>query len=217
MLMNNLKPFDLPFLIPLAITALLITSCQSFSVPTEHVVMFDRNGQAVDPKGNAGEDQHSTLLSYRQYEPREYQEHIDKILEGIKHWGPDRDGKRKILFFVHGGMNTQVGSLQRLIDPFEQEKTRPALMKYEGYYPIFINWKSSLWSSYFEHLWEIRQGERWPWYAGIPSAMVIFPIDLTRSLVRAPLVWGQLLYSDFQTFGNAMDIQQRVGHDVFRE
>jgi hypothetical protein len=79
------------------------------------------------------------------------------------------------------------------------------VIKYEGYYPIFINWKSSLWSSYFEHLLEIRQGERWPWYARIPSAMMIFPIDLTRSLVRAPLVWGQLLYSDLQTFSNMVN------------
>jgi hypothetical protein len=66
--MNKSKPLDLSFLIFLTTTALLITSCQSFSVPTVHVVMFDRNGQAVDPRGNAGEDQHSSLLSYRQYE-----------------------------------------------------------------------------------------------------------------------------------------------------
>lgn len=204
--MNKHKPLDLPFLFSLTTAALLITSCQTFSVPTEHVVMFDRNGQAVDPKGNAGEDQHSTFLSYRQYETSEYEAHIDRILTGLGHWGTkpqdNQAGKRKIMLFVHGGMNTQVGSLRRLTDHFEDEKTRIDLIKETGYYPIFINWKSSLWSSYFEHLWETRQGERWPWYAGIPSAMVIFPVDVTRSLVRAPLVWGQLIHSDFKTINN---------------
>ena len=181
--------------------------CQTFTVPTEHVVMFDRTGEAVDPKGNAGDDRHSTLLSYRRYEVHEYDEHIHRVIEGIKQWGTkpqgNQPGKRKLMFFIHGGMNTQVGSLRRLIDSYEDDRTRVDLIKESGYYPIFINWKSSLWSSYFEHLWEIRQGERWPWYAGIPSALIIFPIDVTRSLVRAPLVWGQLVYNDLQTINNA--------------
>jgi pimeloyl-ACP methyl ester carboxylesterase len=185
----------------------LLAGCQSFAVPIQHVVMFDRTGEAVDPTGNAGEDRHSTLLSYRRYETHEYDEHINRIITGIKQWGSkpqgNQAGKRKLMFFIHGGMNTQVGSLKRLTDPFEDDKTRVDLIKEAGYYPIFINWKSSLWSSYFEHLWETRQGERWPWYAGIPSALIIFPIDVTRSLVRAPLVWGQLVYNDFQTINNA--------------
>jgi pimeloyl-ACP methyl ester carboxylesterase len=172
--------------------------------------MFDRTGKAVDPKGNAGENRHSWLLSYAEYQDHEYAAHIGKMVTAIKQWGtPPKDGKpgkRKLLFFIHGGLNTQVGSLERMIDPFDGPKTRVDLIKQAGYYPIFINWKSSLWSSYFEHLWEIRQGERWSWYAGIPSAMVVFPIDVTRSLVRAPLVWGQLVYSDFQTINNTSNL-----------
>ena len=100
--MNKHKPLDLPFLFSLTTAALLITSCQTFSVPTEHVVMFDRNGQAVDPKGNAGEDQHSTFLSYRQYETSEYEAHIDRILTGLGHWGTkpqdNQAGNEKLCF-----------------------------------------------------------------------------------------------------------------------
>lgn len=205
--MNNSNRSGLPSVILLIISAILIVGCQTFSVPTKHVVMFGRNGQAVDPTGNVGEGRHSTLLSYRHYETSEYETHIDRVLGGIAQWGTapqnGRQGKRKIMLFIHGGMNTQVGSLRRMTEEFEDEKTRIDLIKKEGFYPIFINWRSSLWSSYFEHLWETRQGERWPWYAGIPSSMIIFPVDVTRSLVRAPLVWGQLIYNDFKTFDNA--------------
>ncbi len=204
MTMCKPKASFLTLIISLIVSAIPITGCQTFYVPTEHVIMFGRNGQAVDPTGNMGEGRHSTLLSYRHYETGEYEAHMDRVLTGITQWGSDStDRTRKIMLFIHGGMNTQVGSLRRMTEEFEDEKTRIELSKKAGYYPIFINWRSSLWSSYFEHLWETRQGERWPWYAGIPSAMIIFPVDVTRSLVRAPLVWGQLIYNDFKTFDNA--------------
>lgn len=182
--------------------AFLLSGCHTFTVPMKHVVMFESDGTAVDPTGNAGNRKHSGLLSYRTYEDHEFDAHLDRMFAEIKQT-PPVDNTRKILFFIHGGLNTQVGSLERLITPFEGSRTRVDLIKEADYYPIFINWKSSLWSSYFEHLWQIRQGERWPWYTGIPSALVIFPIDVTRSLVRAPLVWAQLIHSDLQTVNNA--------------
>lgn len=165
-------------------------------VPMKHVVMFDSDGTAVNPEGNAGPGQHSIFGSYDQYTKKQYEEHINKILEEIEQAGPP-GGKRKIMMFIHGGMNTQVGSLERLVEPFleGEKKTRIDYMKDHGYYPIFINWKSSLWSSYFEHLFYIRQGQRWAWL-GWPTALVVFSIDVTRSLVRAPLAWGMQMFND---------------------
>lgn len=173
---------------------------QTIDVPMQHVVMYDSDGTAVNPSGNAGLHQHSHFLSYDRYEDTQYKAHIKGVLDGIDH--AQQSGKRKIMLFFHGGMNTQVGSLERLTDPFEKnlDKNRVQLMTEAGYYPIFVNWKSSLWSSYFEHLFYIRQGQRWPWYAGWPSALVIFPVDVTRSIVRAPLVWSMQIYNDIRTW-----------------
>lgn len=179
---------------------LLLSGCQSFTVPLPHVVMFNSEGQAVNPAGNAGEHRHSALLSYRPYEEPEYQAHLDRMISEIKQFSGD--GPRKLLFFIHGGLNTQVGSLKRLVDPVDSRHSRVEQIKTAGYYPVFINWKSSLVSSYFEHLFRIRQGERWSWYTGIPSSLVILPIDVTRSLVRAPLVWGMQIYNDLHTITN---------------
>jgi len=173
---------------------------KTIDVPMQHVVMYDSDGIAVNPSGNAGLHRHSHFLSYDRYEDTQYKAHIKGILDGIDHAQPS--GKHKIILFFHGGMNTQVESLGRLTDPFEKnpDKNRVQLMTEAGFYPIFVNWKSSLWSSYFEHLLHIRQGQRWPWYWGWPSALIIFPADVTRSIVRAPLVWSMQIYNDTRTW-----------------
>ncbi|UVT21184.1 MAG: hypothetical protein H8K03_04490 [Nitrospira sp.] len=182
----------------LLVTVSMLTGCHTYIVPKEHVVMFDNDGTAVNPEGNLGPNRHmNLLLSYPRYSDAEYQGHIAKILEGINKG--NTQGPKKIMMFIHGGMNTQFDSIERIATEYEQGKTRPQLMKEAGYYPIFVNWKSSLWSSYFEHLFYIRQGHRWPWYVGWPSSLVMFPVDVTRSLVRAPLVWSMQVYNDLTT------------------
>ncbi len=175
------------------------SGCKSLNVPLQHVVMYDEEGKAVDPSGNMGHT-HTPVVSYRQYDSAEYQAHLEGMFQEIKR--SSGEGKRRVMLFIHGGLNTQVGSLQRLVDSFEDSKTRVDLIKEAGYYPIFVNWSSSLWSSYFEHLFRIRQGQRWSWYTGIPSSLVMFPVDLTRSLVRAPLAWGVQIHNDLQTVEN---------------
>lgn len=186
------------FRVILFMTVSAIAGCQTAIVPKEHVLMFDSDGTAVNPEGNLGPNRHMKLLSsYPQYSDAEYQGHIAKILEESTK-GNTHEPKR-IMMFIHGGMNTQFDSIERVTSEFEQGKTRPQLMKEAGYYPIFVNWKSSLWSSYFEHLFYIRQGHRWPWYKGWPSSLIMFPGDVTRSIVRAPLVWSTQVYNDLTT------------------
>src|ERR1044071_9498179 len=188
----------------LLIATLLLTGCtHEYKVPKHNVVMFDSDGVAVNPAGNVGPDKHMDLVPYPRYTDDEYQAHIDAILYHLKQW--NKPGTKKIMIFIHGGMNTQFDSIERVAQEFENGKTRVQLMEDADYYPIFVNWKSSLWSSYFEHLFYIRQGHRWPWYKGWPSSLVIFPVDITRSLVRAPLVWSMQIYNDVTTAGGLMN------------
>ncbi len=94
---------------------LLLGCTDKFTVPVEHVVMYESDGAAVNPIGNDGEGRHSLFKSYDRYTEREYQSHIDRIL-GIEHAEHPRNSR--IMIFIHGGMNTQVGSLKRLYEEF---------------------------------------------------------------------------------------------------
>lgn len=112
---------------------------------------------------------------------------------GIPIGYPSATDEYEILIFVHGGLNTQNGSLDRAASLF------PKILCEGGYYPVFINWKSSLWSSYGEHLVNVRQGTRYDflhWQTLL--APTVFVIDIARSLARAPVAWAELFSNDFQ-------------------
>ncbi|MEC4680527.1 MAG: hypothetical protein VST67_07490 [Nitrospirota bacterium] len=212
------------------ILILLVTGCQSFgrtlntnegasernNILKHHVVMFDKDGYAVDPTGNQecqprknNEDpaycdgKHSVMTNYPRFNRNDFTKHVSNIIKSAKMHAIDKK-KVQVLFFVHGGLNTQVGSLEHIVgeEPDSKQK-KPTLykmiMKETKYYPIFINWQSSLRSSYFDHLLYVRQGEKWPMLAGWLTAPVVLAADIGRSILRAPLVWGSMIYNDTKT------------------
>jgi len=76
-----------------------------------------------------------------------------------------------------------------------------------GAYPIFINWQSSLFPSYWDHLVHIRQGENWNegnWSSlgGYLTAPFVLAADLTRAVVRLPAVTFFQLRNDLETVPN---------------
>lgn len=71
---------------------------------------------------------------------------------------------------------------------------------FEGYYPIFINWRSGLLTSYSEHLVATRQGERWHPVGGWATSPFMLIGDLGRAVFRAPMVWIQGARSGLQSF-----------------
>lgn len=181
----------------LILTSGCITIQKEMTIPTQHVVMFDSDGKPVDPTGNVALNRHTDLWPYPQMSQGKYEEHMDNVFAHIsKH--PLEDGKRKILIFIHGGLNTQVDSLNHIMEKLDGKERYKHIID-EHYFPIFINWKSSLWSSYFDHLLFVRQGERWNFLAGVFTAPVVLTVDIGRSILRAPLVWGALLRNDFKT------------------
>jgi len=179
----------------------VLAGCSSIpQVPTEHIVMFSGRGNPVDPTGNIGcadepapcNGSHFWLTSYPEMKRGPYQDYLSKLFEAMRRDAPVVDGKRRLLIFFHGGLNTQVGTIERAVDLNKS-------IEAAGYFPIFVNWQSSLVSSYRDHLIFIRQGQDLGWW-GVPLAPFYLLTDVARSVARAPVVWVFQLWNDIQSW-----------------
>lgn len=106
---------------------------------------------------------------------------------------------RKVVIFIHGGLNNNVSTIKRARDTAEA-------MRRDGVYPVFLNWQSNLVGSLWEHLMNVRQGD----HKGYRH-FYLFPFylaaDLARGVGRAPATW-------FYMSGNGAD---RVRHVVQKQ
>ena len=161
-----------------------LSGCASAHAPRQNVVLINRSGMALAPDGER----------VRQKEcEQEFEEHLSAITNAMA-TSKDclaRDGTKRILIFIHGGMNSVNNSLAKaneLVPRISADK----------YYPLFINWNSGLWSSYWEHLTLVRQGEVQRVWGPLTSPLYL-AADLGRAIVRAPVVWYYQLTSDATT------------------
>jgi len=161
------------FLRPLPSWALLIglAGCQAAVPPLKHLAMFQGDGRPIDPRSAGG-----LFLPYRVETEEDFAGHVEEIVGGIRAGNASR-----ILIYIHGGLNSQSGSIQNA------HRLLPFIEK-EGLYPLFINWQSSLGSSYVDHLLFIRQGKDRGWKSVFLSPFY-FMIDLSRGVARLPIVW----------------------------
>ncbi|NOS78500.1 MAG: hypothetical protein HOP35_11200 [Nitrospira sp.] len=191
------------------------------TIPSNHIVMVNTEGHPVDPTGNTSCDKpdtplcngdHNFLVEYPILTNEQYIEYLrtfTKNLESGKTCGDTLGTKSyleqmrskgatpKILIFLHGGLNTQTGSVERAAELCKR-------IADEGSYPIFINWQSSLFPSYGNHLLHIRQGEDWRGgpiskLGGYLSSPIYFAGDVTRALVRAPIATFFQIRNDLET------------------
>jgi len=216
------------------LVVLAVTGCATLTnVPTTHIVMVNGRGNPVDPTGNIGcrdkpnsckdakgESRHLWILpvEYRQMDrrspeslpsrpnpaPGSYEAYLTALFEDLAKNAPTKNNKKQILIFAHGGLNTQVGTVERALDLMQ------AIPK-EDYYPIFINWQSSLFSSYFDHLVYVRQGESWDGWGLLTTPVfvpVYFAADVARAIARAPIVWYFLAQNWVKSAGNTEAITE---------
>ena len=206
------------FLIPL----FLNTGCGTYygAIPTNHIVMVNTEGHPVDPTGNTSCERagdflcngaHNTLVEYPTLTDSDYRKSINDLLTNLQQgkvcgaaseisYFKEMEAKGtppKLLIFIHGGLNTQTGSVQRAAELCQSIASG-------GYYPLFLNWQSALSLSYWNHLVRIRQGEDWgkgtlSRIGGYLTSPGLLFGDFTRSILRVPVATFFQIRNDVET------------------
>lgn len=146
-----------------------------------HVIAADEHGLSMD------------LQSDQRYSPQGFEEAVNNMfnraerlakLKAEEAVGDQWTGRMpvKILVHVHGGLNN-------LSHTEERAKTlAPVIMNeaVDWYYPIFLSWPSSFGSTYPEHLFSVRNGNKVGPY-GKATFPLVLGMDLVQSLARMPL------------------------------
>ncbi len=186
---------------------LLLAGCATPTVTRadlRYMVMFDGEGEAVDPLDTfAGH-----YFAYEQLDAGEHAARVEAIIDAVK-----ASGKPRVVIFIHGGLNNQPESIQRVLDLHRD-------ILADGAYPIFVNWQSNLLSSYRDRLLFIRRGQDWESW-GVVLAPFYLVADVATGIFQFPMVaWSQLMESlevaelaDFPDRRHADDALQSLGRD----
>jgi len=184
----------------LASLLVVLWACAADPSVRHHVVMFDGDGEPVDPAHNAL----GLVMPYDEI-GNEFDVYLEQhVVHGLEDWAASRadDEPRRVVVFVHGGLNTQRGSVERA-------RVLSDEILADGAYPIFVNWQSSLWSSYRDHLLFIRRGNDFGWL-GATLAPFYLLADVGRMVVRAPIVTFEGLWRTAQYLVPNATPEQRV-------
>lgn len=123
-------------------------------------------------------------------QPVEFDKHAKNIIESIR---AAKDGRKNILIYIHGGLNTPSFSRNRAIEQsFIISRYQDKKDEKNGtrqYYPIFINWNSGLTSSYMEKILFVRQGRRISGIQAYLTAPLNLVSDMAQAIARIPSTW----------------------------
>ncbi|MFY9344954.1 MAG: hypothetical protein WAT39_20845 [Planctomycetota bacterium] len=100
---------------------------------------------------------------------------------------PEWLAKKRVLIFVHGGLNSLPDGLERTA------RLVPAIRDGSAgeTYPILINWQSGVGSGYQDHLVKYHNGEQKGFWRPVVSPVIALA-DLGRAIARLPIVyWDQ--------------------------
>ena len=106
-------------------------AASTIEVRERHVVMFDQYSRLLDPTGNTDcaeptdpsslcRGKHLTSTDYLPLSAAQEKRYMDELLAGVR---DAKDKGKQLLIFVHGGLNTQTGSVERV------EKLTPRILK----------------------------------------------------------------------------------------
>ena len=176
--------------------AVLSVACASTPKPSSyaasHMAIFDAQGRPRDPE---------TLTSCLGTE-EECSYTSDRLFSALETYAGKNAGRRKIVIFIHGGLNNTSTSIARV-------DAKGPLIEKSGAFPIFINWRSSLPSSYWESVAHLREGRHHRWRRSWRRALFIPLEDLGTGIIRMPAAWATEVTSAFHdpnnTYGKAVD------------
>lgn len=164
-----------------------------YSKIDKHVITIDKNGNFYPIKKTGCTNTHAAIERLEKLEKAsqkgEANNHAeclnpsidyDSYLDGILSEAVKSD---EILIYIHGGLNSEKSSISRAA-----EQASLIMNSNSKIYPIFINWRSGPATTYFDHLFNIRQGENAGWTGNL-SAPVYLATDIGNSLINAPKAW----------------------------
>jgi hypothetical protein len=148
-------------------------------MPRTHILMVDKEGVAIDPEDFSKKlrnDEHG----------RNFDAYIDSMLLDLASYCQAQKLKSpqkpcKLLFYFHGGLNRRTDSVNRAI--VLAGKIRDA-----GEFPIFVNWRSSLPSSWWDHVAHVHNGL---WFGNKTAVLAPYFIaaDEAKAIADAPKAW----------------------------
>lgn len=107
--------------------------------------------------------------------------HIGKIIDGLNEFKKGRTiKKRTILIFVHGGLTPEDEAIKLAND------ITPEMNK-EGYFPLFLIWRTGPLETYVEQSACVRDGLRSE--EAKPDTLLYWFADIGQGFVRAPLIY----------------------------
>lgn len=137
-----------------------------------HSVFVDKFGHPISlPVSTPGSQLRE---SGRTMNSAEYDAYLREMMDAIR-----ATPGQPILLYAHGGLTTLQGSRDEGVELLE---------RIDGYYPIFLNWHSSLPTTLWEHVWWVRQGQR-QWWAPVTSPVIVAS-DLLSTVGGAFGTWA---------------------------
>jgi len=184
------------------ISLLLLSSCATPPVEEftmKHAIAINDDGSPYALTIKTATD----IIPENQYV---YSNHVNSIINSIK-----KSGKTNILIFVFGGMNSLDATLKK------SYILANAITNTSDYYPILINWESSLFDAYYEHLMWNRRGLD-SVYLGPPLAPFYFIADIGRAISRLPvnLVFQTISVTKDYDMNSEIDESEKVSIDKLK-
>ena len=149
-----------------------------------HIVMVNKYGWPVPPFEDKAFTNRAAYLS-----------HFTNVVNHVLATAPERDGKKQILIFAHGGLNSRKDRLRRASDLLERVD---GIRK--DYNPVFLNWDSGFGSTYWEHLISVRHGRLANPIWGKATAPFLFLGDMGRGFAGLPSALLEQGKLDVQSF-----------------
>ena len=186
----------------------------SVSVQTllrKHVLVIQKDGRLCEPTSDGKEILYKNNDDKKCKENKECKEcaeckYIDGIISNIKIWEQEnKNNEKKILIFIHGGLNEFENSYIRAKKLLFCESRNGEILDNripDTIYPIFINWESGTFSAYKDYVCNIRQGDTfsgWKKSAWLVASPFLVLGDLGKGIARLPYTSGYQIQNYVQT------------------
>jgi hypothetical protein len=156
------------------LTTFLLTSCSAIPHPPRtSILLANQQGDPLDP-----------APGFKPLDLSKFDAYLDDMFTDMASYCAEQRaierGPCKVLIYVHGGLNSHHDSIQRSV-------TLNGKIRAAGYYPIFVVWDSSLFSSWLDHVAYVHHGLWSPRYKFL--APYVAATDELEGALKAPASW----------------------------